>query len=139
MTYPEKIDEWRRADKKKRKEQFGANAIRNALDKRDKHTGGERKKIYDLISEMASHASYSGIALTATGPGNMVQVGPFFDEKKLAVWLREMALRLSPAALALMPDTKGHDLKLLAARIHYLDVVHAWWSKYRGLNSRPRE
>jgi hypothetical protein len=133
-TYPAKIDEWRRADKKQRITQFGPGAIRNELDKRDGYTSGERKRIYDLISELASHASYSGISLTTTGPESMAQVGPFFDEKKLRVWLQEMALRLSPAALTLMPDTQGHDLQLLATRMHYLQVLHGWWSKHRGLN-----
>jgi hypothetical protein len=133
-TYPEKIAEWRGADKKKRITQFGPGVIRNALDKRDGYTSGERKRIYDLISEAASHASYAGLSLIKTGSDNMAQVGPFFDQKKLTVWLHEMALRLSPAALHLMPNTDGHDLKLLATRMHYLEVVHRWWSKYRGLN-----
>jgi hypothetical protein len=75
-THPEKIDEWKRADKKKRIAHFGAGIIRNALDKRDGYTSGERKRIYDLISELASHASYLGISLTTTGPKNMAQVGP---------------------------------------------------------------
>src|SRR5271156_4468220 len=34
-TYPEMIDEWKRADKKKRISHFGPGFIRNALDKRD--------------------------------------------------------------------------------------------------------
>jgi hypothetical protein len=34
-TYPAEIDEWRRADQKKRMSQFGAARIRSALDKRD--------------------------------------------------------------------------------------------------------
>ena len=72
--------------------------------------------------------------MTATGPGNMVQVGPFFDEKKLRVWLQEMAMRLSPEALALLHKAEGHDLKLLATRAHYLEVVDTWCSKYGGLN-----
>ena len=44
--------------------------------------------------------------MTTTGPENLVHVGPFFDEKKLSVWLQEMAMRLSPAALALLPKPK---------------------------------
>jgi hypothetical protein len=133
-TYRDKIDEWRCADKKKRIAHFGPAFIRKALDERDGYTSGKRKEIYDLFSEVASHASYAGISLITTGPDNMAQVGPFFDQKKLTVWLQEMALRLSPAALHLMPDTGGHDLKLLATRMHYLEVLHRWWSKYRGLN-----
>jgi hypothetical protein len=87
-----------------------------------------------LISELASHASYPGISLTTTGPDRMAQVGPFFDEKKLTVWLFEMAMRLSQAALVLSSDPEGRDLKLLATRMHYLELLNAWWSKYRGLN-----
>jgi hypothetical protein len=139
-TYPEKIEEWKRADKKKRISHFGPAFIRDALDKRSGHTSGERKKIYDLISELASHASYSGISLTTTGPAKMAQVGPFFDEKKLATWLQEIAMRLSHAAVVLVSNPEGIDRKLLATRMHYLGVVNRWWSKYRGLtqeDTRP--
>ena len=132
-TYPEKIDEWKRADKKKRISHFGPGVIRNALDKRDGHTSGQRKKIYDFISELASHASYSEISLTTTGPANMAQVGPFFDEKKLATWLQEIAMRLSHAAVILASNPEGSDLKLLMTRKHYLEVINKWWSKYRGM------
>jgi hypothetical protein len=132
-TYPEKIDQWKRADKKKRISHYGPAFIRNALDKRDGYTSGERKRIYDLISEHASHASYSGISLTTTGPANMAQIGPFFDEKKLAVWLQELTMRLSHAAVVLVSDSEGTDVKLLMTRMHYLEVVNKWWSKYRAL------
>jgi hypothetical protein len=132
-TYPEKINEWRRADKKQRISHFGPSFIRNALDKRAGHTSGERKKIYDLISEYASHASYSGISLTTTGPANRAQVGPFFDEKKLTTWLQEMAMRLSHAAVVLVSDTEGTDVKLLMVRAHYLKIANKWWSKYIGV------
>jgi hypothetical protein len=132
-THPKEIDEWRRADRKKRMTHFGPGRIRTALDKRDGYTSGERKRIYDLISEYATHASYPGVTLTTTGPANMAQVGPFFDEQKLRSWLGEMALRLSPAALVLLPHPDGSDMKLLATSAHYLEVCNKWWSKYRGM------
>jgi hypothetical protein len=135
-THPEKIGEWWRADKKKRLSHFGPALIRNELDKRDGYTSGEQKRIYDLISELASHASYLGISLTTTGPDNMAQVGPFFDDKKLAPWLGEMAMRLSHAAVVLVPNPSGSDMKLLVTCKHYLEVVNKWWSKYRGI--RPQ-
>ena len=131
--YPEKIDEWKRADKKKGISHFGPAFIRNALDKRDGYTSGERKRIYDVISEAASHASYRGISLITTGPANMAQVGPFFDENKLTVWLNEMAMRLSHAAVVLTSNPEGMDIKLLMTRKHYLEVANKWWSKYRGM------
>jgi hypothetical protein len=67
-----------------------------------------------------------------TLPANMAQVGPFFDEKKLATWLQEMAMRLSHAAVVLVSNPEGSDMKLLMTRKHYLEVVNEWWSKYRG-------
>jgi hypothetical protein len=132
-THPEKIDEWKRADRKKRMSHFGPAFIRNALDTRDGYTSGERKRIYDLISEAASHASYRGISLITTGPDNMAQVGPFFDEDKLRVWLNEMAMRLSHAAVVLASNPEGNDMKLLITRKRYLEVANKWWSKYRGM------
>jgi len=136
-TYPKKIEEWRRADKKKRISHFGPGFIRTALDKRDHYESGERRRIYDLISELALHASYPGISLTTSGPANMALVGPFFDEKKLAIWLTEMAMRLSHAAVVLASNPEGIDMKLLMTRMHYLDVVNKWFSKYRGMTLTP--
>jgi hypothetical protein len=130
-TYPEEIDEWKCADRKKRISHFGPARIRNALDKRDGYTSGERTRIYHLISDLASHPSYPGISLTTTGPANMAAVGPFFDEKKLKSWLGEMAMRLSHAAVVLVSNPEGTDMKLLMTRKHYLEVVNKWWSKYR--------
>jgi hypothetical protein len=131
-TYPEEIDDWRRADRRKRMSYFNPRRIREALDRRDGYTSGERKRIYDIISEYATHASYPGVTLTVSGPANMVHVGPFFDEQKLRSWLGEMAIRLSPAALILLhPD--GSDANLLITQAHYLEVVNEWWSKYRGM------
>jgi hypothetical protein len=135
-TYPAKINEWKLANKKTRISHFGPGIIRNALDKRDGYTSGERKKIYDLISELASHASYPGISLTTTGAANMAQVGPFFDERKLALWMREIAMRLSHAAVVLVSNPEGTDINLLATRAHYLNAVNTWWVKYRGLKPR---
>jgi hypothetical protein len=68
-----------------------------------------------------------------TGLANMAQVGPFFDEQKLRSWLGEMAIRLSHAAMLLLPNPDGSDMKLLLAQTHYLGVVNKWWSKYRGM------
>jgi hypothetical protein len=63
----------------------------------------------------------------------MAQVGPFFDEKKLTIWLKEMATRLSHSALILAEKPEGTDLKLIVTCERYLEVVHKWFSKYRGM------
>jgi hypothetical protein len=127
------IDEWRRTEK--RMTQFRAGRIRDALDKRDAYTSGERKKIYDILSEYAIHVSYAGLRMITTGPRNMAQVGPFFDEQKLRAWLGEMAIRFSHSAMVLLSNSDGNDMTLLVARAHYLEVLNTWWSKYRGIGA----
>jgi hypothetical protein len=87
-TYPAKISEWKDADKKKRMAEFGPAFIRNALDKRDNYTSGARKKIYDSISEAATHASYRGFSLFMNDQ-NLGEIGPFYNERKLSAWLGE--------------------------------------------------
>ncbi len=133
-TTPLEIAVWKAADKKMRIAHFGPGAIRNALDKRDGYTTGGRKQIYDLISEYASHASYPGIALTTSGPAKMAQVGPFYDQQKLAMWLYEMAMRVSHAAVVLVSSPEGDDRTLLITRQHYLSVVNPWWQKHRHMS-----
>ncbi|HAH65049.1 MAG TPA: hypothetical protein DCL72_06145 [Rhizobiales bacterium] len=108
---------------------FGPGIIRNILDKRDGYKSGSRKKIYDLISEHASHASYPGFSLV-TNAQNLGQVGPFFDDNKFAAWLQELTMRLSHAALILVSNHEGEDRKLLVTRAYYLDAVNAWTRKY---------
>ena len=63
----------------------------------------------------------------------MAQVGPFFDEKKLAIWLQELAMGLSHAAAVLVSNPEGNYTKLQLTRAHYLKIVNKWWSKYRGV------
>jgi hypothetical protein len=134
MTYPEKIDQWRRASEKERKGRFGPKAIRDALDKRDGFPSAGRKSPYDEISELASHATYSRIALMTTGPHSIAQVGPFFDKTKLGVWSREIASRLSLPALVLLRHPEGLDPKLSATKKLYIAAMLKWWSKYQGLD-----
>lgn len=127
--YPEKIAEWKSADKRKRKKDFAPAAIRKALDERSGHTGGEREKIYGTISEYASHPSYPGMRLISAS-NNLVQVGPFLDERWLVAWLQEMAMRLGHAAMVIVAHSEGNDPALIATQMHYLDVIKPWNEKY---------
>jgi len=127
-TCPDKIPEWKAADKKNRKNVFGPAAIRKALDERDRYTGEKRKAIYDLISEAASHASYRGFSLLLNAE-NLGEIGPFFDEKKLTVWLQDLAKHLPIFAAQLVPVQDG-DLKLLATCDHFIAAWRTWAAKY---------
>jgi hypothetical protein len=130
-TYREKIGTWKLADKKTRIAHFGPGKIRTALDKRDGYTSGQRHKIYDLLSEHASHASYPGFGLVVQS--GLGQVGPFFDQAKLRAFLEELAKRLGHAAIILLSHSEGEDPKLDIARKHYFKVFWAWAPKYLGV------
>jgi hypothetical protein len=64
------------------------------------------------------------------GINGLVQTAPFFDERKLASWLQEMALRFGHAAAILLADHEGEDQALLQTRGHYLKCINDWKAKY---------
>jgi hypothetical protein len=127
---PEKVSIWKGADKKQRAREFSPRRIRDELDKRDAYVEGGRKAIYDLISENASHATYQGFQLTSQG--GLGKIGPFVDEVKLQSWLEEMAKRFGHAAIVLLSDFEGLDVRLDQTREHYLNAMNEWGKKYYG-------
>jgi hypothetical protein len=56
-----------------------------------------REAEYNKLSELASHATYRGFALTRRG--NFGELGPFVEAINLKAWLEEMVLRLGPAVV----------------------------------------
>jgi hypothetical protein len=127
---PAKVEVWKKADKRQRAREFSPMKIREELDKRSGYVEGARKAAYDLISENASHATYRGFHLTTQG--SLGKIGPFTDEVKLQAWLEEMAKRFGHAAIVLLSDFEGLDLRLDETRGHYLKVMNEWGRKYYG-------
>ncbi len=130
---PAEISVWKQADKRQLKKDFSPWRIRGELDKRDGYTSGQRKAIYDLISEHVLHATYRGFHLTTQG--GLGRIGPFLDEAKLRAWLEEMAKHFGHAAIVLLSDFEGADVKLDLTRRHYLDVLNAWGLRIRAVVS----
>jgi hypothetical protein len=96
-TSPEQIAVWRAADRATRRDLFQPVKIREALDKRDADTRMRRAAEYRKLSELASHATWRGFAMTTRrGIG---ELGPFVDPINLKAWLHEMVLRLGPSAV----------------------------------------
>jgi|SRR6516162_654253 hypothetical protein len=96
-TSPEEIAIWRTWDRKTRRLRFDPVKIRIALDERDGTTDRGREREYNKLSELASHATYRGFALTTReGRG---ELGPFVDKRNLLALAHEMVLRLGPAAV----------------------------------------
>jgi hypothetical protein len=84
--------------------------IREALDKRDGDTRMRRAEQYRRLSELASHATWRGFAMTTQqGFG---ELGPFVEPINLKAWLHEMVLRLGPSAVIYSNHFPNADPKL---------------------------
>lgn len=136
-TYPEQIKAWRESDKKTRLSTFGPKHIRKALDDRDGNIEQKRKKVYDVLCEYATHATYHGFALI--NKGGHGQIGPFVDEIKLRTWLQELALRVLPAAELVgqhFPDGEAEVVTLYSA---YRAQLIEWLERQRSGATREPE
>jgi hypothetical protein len=96
-TSPGQISVWKTADRSTRRKFFDPVKIREALDRRDCDTRMGRAREYGKLSELASHATWRGFAMTTRqGIG---ELGPFIEPLNLKAWLHEMVLRLGPSAV----------------------------------------
>jgi hypothetical protein len=87
--------------------------IRQELDKRDGDTAMKRAAEYSKLSELASHATYRGFALTTRG--SFAEFGPFVEAINLKAWLHEMVLRLGPSAVMYANQFPNADANLIQA------------------------
>ena len=109
-TYPEQIPMWKTGDRATRRELFDPVKIRQALDKRDGDTQLRRAEQYRKLSELASHATWRGFAMTTRqGIG---ELGPFIEPINLKAWLHEMVLRLGPSTVVYANHLPNAEPKL---------------------------
>ena len=92
-THPEKIKVWRDADDMVLKNEFSQVAIRKLLDHRDNFTDQKRKMMYQQFCKYAAHITYSGFTLL-TNDSNRLEIGPFYNQKKLMNTLYELTQKL---------------------------------------------
>jgi hypothetical protein len=105
-TSPEQIAMWKAADRASRRKLFEPVKIREALDKRDGDTQMRRAEQYRQLSELASHATWRGFAMTTReGIG---ELGPFVRANKP----QSVAARNGAAAWTV----RGHVRKSLPKR-----------------------
>jgi hypothetical protein len=112
-TSPEQITVWRKSDRATRRKLFEPVKIRQELDKRDGDTEMKRAAEYSKLSELASHATYRGFALTTRG--SFAEFGPFVEAINLKAWLHEMVLRLGPSAVMYANQFPNADANLIRA------------------------
>jgi hypothetical protein len=112
-TSPEQIAVWRKSDRAARRKSFEPVKIRQALDRRDGDTEIKRAAEYSKLSELASHATYPGFALTTRA--SFAEFGPFVEAINLKAWLHEMVLRLGPSAVMYANQFPNADPDLIRA------------------------
>jgi hypothetical protein len=112
-TSPEQITVWRKSDRATRRKLFEPVKIRQELDKRDGDTEMKRAAEYSKLSELASHATHRGFALTTRG--RFAEFGPFVEAINLKAWLHEMVLRLGPSAVMYANQFPNADANLIRA------------------------
>jgi hypothetical protein len=128
---PSKVTQWRVADNKMLKKQFGPAAVRETLDSHPQYQGQKpgRNRLYSMFSEHAAHVTYRGFNLIA--PGNSPRLGPFFDAKLLRALLEDLGRHLAHATLAVSILIDGTDEPVvLASRSAYLTKLTQYHEKY---------
>ena len=128
-----KIGEWRVADNKKLKKDFGPAAVRQALDGFPTYAGQKagRARAYAQFSEYAAHATHRGFTLIA--PSTIPKLGPFLDAQFLRALLEDIGRHLAHTTIALsdlIHDNDDGSMVLLAAKAEYLERLRQYHDKY---------
>jgi len=130
VSNPEKVNEWRSADTKVLRNEFGPAAVRDALDKRDGFKEKKRKQLYDLISHHATHATPSGFKMTAKD--SLGEIGPFYRPESFVAWAQEAVKMICNSGLVFGAFFKDVGLPLLKTKEHYIGELEKWRAKYFG-------
>lgn len=126
-----KISEWRLADNRALKRNFGPAAVRDALEKFPQYKGQKtgRNNTYAIFSEHAAHTTYKGFKFVVSG--NSPQLGPFMDAKMLRALLEDMGRHLAHATMALSTlFDKDVGLVVLTSKVAYFDSLKKYHEKY---------
>jgi len=123
-----KIKKWKDSSTKERMAQFSPASVRKALDDRDGFQGKKRQEIYKLMSEVATHPTYTGFKLLA--PEGKVHLGPFFDAKYLKHLIHELALRVPNFTVIYISHFENLPPTFLKVRVEYLAKIKEWAQRY---------
>ncbi|MCP3411658.1 hypothetical protein [Bradyrhizobium sp. CCGB01] len=130
VSNPEKVNEWRSANAKALRNEFGPAAVREALDKRDGFKEKKRKQLYDLISHHATHATPSGFAMTVKDA--LGEIGPFYRPESFVAWTQEAVKMTCNSGIVFGAFFKEVGLPLLKTKEHYIGELEKWRAKYFG-------
>jgi hypothetical protein len=122
---PARIERWRTSDYRVRQKEFKGPVVREAVNRGQPST---RHQVYSDYSEGAAHPSPEGFALIS--PNDVTNIGPFPDEVRLRVFLREMASIFLDGALTFNAILPGRDGEMLRATVSLIRAAEVWTSKY---------
>jgi len=131
VSNPNKVSEWRAAEAKALRNEFGPAAVRDALDARDGFKEKKRKQLYDLISHHATHATPSGFKMTVKD--TLGEIGPFYRPESFVAWAQEAVKMICNSGVVYGAFFKDVDLPLLKTKEHYIGELDKWKTKYFGV------
>lgn len=137
-SFPERIEEWRKADDKELKEKFNPLAVRIILDERDGFKEKKRAERYQQYCKYASHMTYSGFTLL-TNDLNQVEIGPFYNERKLLNCIHDVALNYSFAVMSLASLIKTNQLLAQKLAVEHMKMFHEIFKEKLPLPSETIE
>jgi hypothetical protein len=123
---------WRTSDRKIRREKFAPAVVRMTLDARDGFTERKREKAYQLLSELAGHATYKGFAMLIPAPGLNAHCGPFFGVAALKAVLEELAKHLLQAGVIFSPFFEERRRADFEIKISFIEEQGSWLERFFG-------
>jgi hypothetical protein len=135
-TEPAKIKVWQNSSDQERQKLFRPKVIREALDRRDGFSEGNRAKAYKVLSNYSAHATHAGFKLFS--PNWMSKIGPFFDGTYTKALVEELVKRLVAAAEVYIKSFPRIAPELDSVRRQYFEHLGRWCSIYisKGLPSQ---
>ena len=127
-----KIEQWRVADKKERKDMFSPVQVRKALDERDGVQGKKRAEVYEMFCELAAHPTMKSVFMMRPQKDGGAVIGPFIEAGSLEAVLSEIG-RLAVQAGEVLDSffPKTWDTAFLA-RDAFAQLKEQWLQTFYG-------
>ena len=129
---PERIAEWRVADRKTLISEFGPSSIRKALDAKSGLGKSKREEIYQKFSALAGHPTKVGFGMLRP-TGMDATIGPFTDLIALRGLLEEAAQLAVQAGYAFLMFVHIESPEGNANARYFLLAAMSWSAKYFGM------
>lgn len=120
-----RIELWRNANDKQKRNDFSAFKIRDALDKRDGLTNKKRAQAYKILSELASHPTMGTQYMLKPELDGDILTGPFMGETILREGLEELgklAVQAGEVMDCFLPDVYNPE----NTRTNFYKIKNLW-------------